>query len=256
MTKPVQIKNITIGEGIPKVCVSLTETTRDALYAEAKNVVEAQADLIEWRADFYEDLFSPEKTAEALAGISDIIGQIPLIFTIRTEKEGGNCQISTKDYVNLNKLAAESQKADLIDVEIFRILEEAADLIEEIHKSGAKVIASTHDFEKTDDRDTLLARFKEMDKTKADILKMAVMPKEFDDVAAIMQVTSRMSREFTEKPLISMAMKNLGSMSRIAGESFGSAVTFAAVGKPSAPGQFAIKELRMMMDALHKENQA
>lgn len=255
MTKPIQIKNITIGEGLPKVCVSLTETTRDALYTEAKNVVEAQPDLIEWRADFYEDLLSGEKTAETLAGISDIIGQIPLIFTIRTKKEGGNCQISTKDYVNLNKMAAESRKTDLIDVEIFQIPEKTEDLIEEIHKSGAGVIASTHDFEKTDDRDTLLARFKEMNKTQADLLKMAVMPKEFDDVAAIMQVTSQMSKEFTEKPLISMAMNNLGSMSRIAGENFGSSVTFAAVGKPSAPGQFAIKELRMMMAALHKENQ-
>ena len=83
---------------------------------------------------------------------------------------------------------------------------------------------------------------------------MAVMPDEFDDVAAIMQVTNQMVREFTEKPVISMAMGSLGSMSRIAGENFGSSVTFATVGAASAPGQFPIRELRMMMNSLHERN--
>ena len=45
----------------------------------------------------------------------------------------------------------------------------------------------------------------------------------------------------TEKPVIAMSMGNLGSMSRIAGENFGSSVTFATVGKASAPGQFRWK---------------
>ena len=83
---------------------------------------------------------------------------------------------------------------------------------------------------------------------------MAVMPAEFDDVASLMQVTNEMVEEHTEKPVISMAMGNLGSISRIAGENFGSAVTFAAIGAASAPGQFPIEELRMMMNVLHKKN--
>ena len=51
-----------------------------------------------------------------------------------------------------------------------------------------------------------------------------------------------------------MAMGNLGSISRIAGENFGSSVTFATIGAASAPGQFPIEELRMMMNVLHKKN--
>ena len=39
--------------------------------------------------------------------------------------------------------------------------------------TGAKVIASTHDFEKTDDSKTLKNRFIDMDASGADILKMA-----------------------------------------------------------------------------------
>ena len=54
--------------------------------------------------------------------------------------------------------------------------------------------------------------------------------------------------------MISMAMGGLGSISRIAGENFGSAVTFATVGAASAPGQFPIQELRTMMEVLHQKN--
>lgn len=254
MTKPIQIKNITIGSGIPKVCVPLTGISKEELCKEAQAACDAGTDLVEWRADFYEDLAYPEKTAEILSALADILGQIPLLFTIRTEKEGGNRPIAIKDYVNYNLSAADTGKVDLIDVEAFGEEEEKERLIKAIQEKGVKVIASYHDFDKTEDRDALLERFKAMDKTGADILKIAEKPHEFDDVAAVMQVTNDMADNFTEKPLIAISMGNLGSMSRIAGENFGSSITFATVGKASAPGQFPILELRMMMEALHAKN--
>ena len=253
MTKPIQIKNLTIGRGMPKVCVPLTADSAEKLYEEAKNAVNARADLVEWRADFYKDLSNTEKTTETLKGISDILGETPLLFTIRTKEEGGSISLSVEDYIEYTLNAARTDRADLVDVEVFGNEEKKKELIQEIHKTQAKVIASSHDFEKTDNRDILQERFMTMDQTGADILKMAVMPKEFDDVAAIMQVTNTMT-EKTQKPLVSMSMGNLGSMSRIAGENFGSSITFATVGEASAPGQFPIKELRMMMSALHEKN--
>ncbi|MDO4337748.1 MAG: type I 3-dehydroquinate dehydratase [Eubacteriales bacterium] len=254
MTKPIQIKDLMIGDGIPKVCVPLTASTRECLCREAAAAKEAGADLVEWRADFYEDLPQTEKTLETLNELSAILDRIPLLFTIRTKEEGGNVQITPEAYGNLNLAAASSGKADLIDVEVFQDAAEKAALIAAIQKTGAHVVGSSHDFEKTDDSETLLGRFKEIDAAGADILKMAVMPEEFEDVAAIMQATSRMTREYTDKPVISMSMGSLGSISRIAGENFGSSVTFATVGAASAPGQFPIRELRMMMEALHEKN--
>ena len=254
MTKPIQIKNIILGQGMPKICVPLNAQTAEELFSQAEASVAAGADLVEWRADFFEELEQEVKTAETLELLSDIVGQVPLLFTIRTKKEGGNREISTDDYVNYNLLAARTGYADLVDVEAFDNEEEKKKLISEIRKLGVKVIASTHDFQKTDSRETLLSRFLEMDASGADILKMAVMPKDFEDVAAIMQATNEMTK-LTDRPLISMAMGDTGSMSRISGENFGSCVTFGTVGKASAPGQFPIKELRMMMEALHRKNQ-
>lgn len=37
MTKPIQIKNLTIGAGIPKICVPLTGTTEEKICQEAKD---------------------------------------------------------------------------------------------------------------------------------------------------------------------------------------------------------------------------
>lgn len=253
MTKPIRVKNLVIGQGIPKICVPLTGAAKKEILEEAEKAKSAGAELVEWRADFCENLTDEVQVREILNGLSDILGQIPLIFTVRTKKEGGNCQICSEDYVNCLLDAARSGCADMIDVEAFGEETVKKALIEELHKSGVLVIASSHDFEKTDDRETLLARFCQLNETGADILKMAVMPRVFDDAAAIMQVTAEM-RQHTQRPLISMAMGNLGSMSRIAGENFGSAITFATVGAASAPGQFPIKELRMMMRALHGKN--
>ena len=66
MTKPIQIKNLTIGAGIPKICVPLTGTTREKICQEAEDAKKAAADLVEWRADFFEELMNPEACQNVL----------------------------------------------------------------------------------------------------------------------------------------------------------------------------------------------
>lgn len=254
MTKPVYIKDIAIGEGLPKICVPIMGEDYDTLCREAEAAKKAGADLVEWRADFYRDILQVDAVKEALYSIENILGRIPLIFTVRTKEEGGNLNLSINDYIELLKRAADTKKPDLIDVEFFRDTKEMTVLTEEIHKRQCLVIASSHDFVKTDKKEVLQERFLQMDKSGADILKMAVMPKEFEDVASIMQATAEVAKSCIDKPLISMAMGSIGSISRIAGENFGSSITFGCLGKASAPGQFPIEELRTMMEALHKKN--
>ena len=149
MTKPIQVKNIMIGEGIPKICVPLTGKEKERILEEGKAAADAGADLARWGADFFEGLSDQEETEEVLNALSDILGQIPLIFTIRTKKEGGKIQISTESYVNLLLGAAKTEKADFIDVEIFGDEEEKVKLIRSLHQEKALVIGSSHDFQNT-----------------------------------------------------------------------------------------------------------
>ena len=60
--------------------------------------------------------------------------------------------------------------------------------------------------------------------------------------------------EVSEKaacPIITMSMAGNGIVSRLCGEVFGSAVTFGAGKKASAPGQIGVEELRKILTVLH-----
>ena len=47
-------------------------------------------------------------------------------------------------------------------------------------------------------------------------------------------------------------MAGTGVISRICGEVFGSALTFGAAGKASAPGQMGVQDLNTVLGLLHK----
>lgn len=251
MTKMIQIKDLEIGKGMPKICVPLTSKNEEELCREAKKVKEALPDLVEWRGDFFVNLQSPKACAEMAEKLAEILGDIPLLFTIRTKAEGGNAVLSMQEYAKINETVAAGKSVALVDVEVFGYETEKKALIKKLQETGVKVIASSHDFDKTDAQEVLLERFKEMDQTGADILKMAVMPKNKEDVSAIMQVTREMQKNFTEKPLVAMSMGEMGLVSRIEGEKFGSSITFASVEAASAPGQLPIQILREKILDIH-----
>ena len=97
MTKPIMIKTLSLGDGQPKICVPLTGGTAEELFQEAEKIKEAGADLAEWRADFYEDLSDTDRLVKTMGGIAGILSGIPLLFTVRTEKEGGKAGISPEE---------------------------------------------------------------------------------------------------------------------------------------------------------------
>ena len=57
----------------------------------------------------------------------------------------------------------------------------------------------------------------------ADIPKMAVMPKSKQDVLTLLSATLEMSEQFADRPIITMSMAGTGVVSRLTGETFGSA---------------------------------
>lgn len=52
MSRTVTVKNVIIGEGIPKICVPLIGVTLSELKQEAEALKVLQPDLVEWRTDF------------------------------------------------------------------------------------------------------------------------------------------------------------------------------------------------------------
>ena len=252
MTKTVTVRDIVIGEDTPKICVPLVGETHAQLKEEAEFLKTIDLDLVEWRVDFFDKVEEIEQVKKALVEIRTLLPNTPLIFTFRSHKEGGNKEISTSFYFQLNKTTAETGMVDIIDVELFHDEQEVLAIIEKAHAKNVFVIISNHDFEKTPTKEEIISRLRKAQALGGDIPKIAVMPTSAADVLTLLDATNTMKEQYADRPFITMSMAGRGVISRLAGEVFGSAVTFGAAKKASAPGQVNVKELRSVLNLLHE----
>ena len=75
------------------------------------------------------------------------------------------------------------------------------------------------------------------------------MPKKPKDVLRLMSMTEEKNRQ-APCPLVTMAMGDLGRISRVSGKLTGSAMTFGTVGGASAPGQLPVEDLRRIIGTI------
>lgn len=247
----VQVRNVIIGQGLPKIIVPIVGKTKDEIIAAAKSFADVQLDIVEWRVDWFEGVFDFEQVTDTLKALRDVLQDTPILFTFRTSKEGGEKAIEPKDYVELNIKAALTGLIDLVDVEAFTGDEYVKEIIAEAHENNVKVVASNHDFDKTPSQSDIVYRLRKMQDLGADIPKIAVMPQNKKDVLTLLAATEEMTSNFADRPIITMSMAGTGLISRLCGEVFGSAATFGAVGKVSAPGQMNAKDLNTVLNLIH-----
>lgn len=252
MNKIVQVKNINIGEGIPKICVPIIGKNKEDIMKEVKILKETCLDIIEWRVDFFENVENIQEVKEILYELRSYICDVPLLFTFRSVVEGGEKLISKDYYITLNKEISNTGLVDLIDVELFMGDEVVNEIVDFVHKKEVKVIISNHDFYKTPKKEEIISRLCRMQELGADLPKIAVMPQNENDVLVLLEATNEMSRVYADRPIITMSMSGMGVISRLCGEIFGSALTFGASKKSSAPGQISFKELSSVLSLLHK----
>mgnify|MGYP002225543819 CR=1 FL=1 len=116
-----------------------------------------------------------------------------------------------------------------------------------------RVIASHHDFDAIPDDRILRMLMEQMQQGGADVAKLAVMPQSADDVVRLLKLTNDMKQKYPTLPVVTMSMGALGVVSRMAGEIFGSCITFGAVGETSAPGQIAADKLEDILSVIHQD---
>lgn len=251
---PVIIKGTVFGQGRPIVCVPITETDKDSIIDKARLLVTKKVKMIEWRADCYEDVCETEELKNVLQILRGMTGETILLVTMRTKQQGGKLDVTEDQLERLLKEVADARCADIIDVEYFSF-EHAKDIIGHLQMQGANVIASHHDFNETPSPSVMNRLLDEMMMADADMVKLAVMPQRTEDVIALLTVSNHFHKNNPHMPLIAISMGDLGLVSRIAGETFGSSVTFASMGEQSAPGQIPYKTLNEVLDTLHTYGQ-
>ena len=247
MNNVVKAGRLLIGDGMPKICAPVIESTQKGILDMAEAVYNSEADIMEWRVDYYEYFYDTARINQLIFDIKEILKEKPLLFTFRTSYEGGRMDISYKEYFKLLSMAGIN--ADLVDVEIYRN-ENIKELTGLLRKHAA-VIGSYHDFNGTPPAEEIAGRLVYMKNMGADIPKIAVMPKKRIDVINLMEASLAARERLGGAPVITMSMSGMGLVSRIAAENTGSAVTFGCIGKPSAPGQIEVKRLKELIDLLH-----
>lgn len=240
----VKVRNIVLGEGLPKIAVPNVGVTKEEILASAKEIAAAKPDIMEWRIDYYEaGIKDNEKLIATAKALRDVVGELPILVTFRTKNEGGVLELGEDEYLDLVATVVSNRLGDAVDIELFHDEERVKDLVKQAHNYNVVVIMSNHDFEKVPAKDVIEFRLKKMAELGADVPKLACMPHSADDVLTLLSATND-ARKALSTPIITMAMADLGKVSRIAGQVFGSCLSFGAVGKTSAPGQLSIEDLR------------
>lgn len=247
MNNAVKAQELLTWDGFPKICVPVVETTQDGITRMAEAVYKSEADIMEWRVDFYKDFHNIEAVNSTISGIRKVLKEKPLLFTFRTAWEGGAADISYNEYSAL--LSTAGINADLVDVEVYR-QGDIKGLIKVLEKQ-AVVIGSYHDFNGTPPAEEIVDRLLYMKKMGAGIPKIAVMPENKMDVARLMEASIITKEKLKGGNIITMSMAGMGLISRAAAEFTSSVLTFGCIGTPSAPGQIEAEKLKGLMEGLH-----
>ena len=258
----VTFNNIILGDDTPKICVPIVGRTEEEILAQSEAIAKeadrlAQlgirkapvVDLVEFRADYYDNLSNQTMLIELLGKLREQHRDRILLFTFRSEEEGGELRHDRAGSMldDICSWVMVSGYIDLLDVEflsgnyrVVRTSTKAKDL-------GVGVVLSYHDFEETPHNSTIENILWDMEQLGGDILKIAVTPKNSVDVNRIMDIIQAAKQgklsQPVSKPVVLISMTKLGEISRTKGAKLGSAFTFGVVGAGSAPGQLTLEEL-------------
>jgi len=239
-----------VGGPLPLICLPLVAATRAELIDQAAGLVALQPDLVEWRADGFGEVEDVAACLSALGELRRTIGEIPLIFTCRSDQEGGMRTVSQEKRLEVIVAAIESGAIDLVDIELCNGRGFIDVVKQHSQANHVALILSYHNFEETPDEAFIYNKLLAAWQAGADIPKLAVMPKDYDDVLVLLRATNRARNSAIDGPLVTMSMGEKGAISRLAGGLFGSDITFAIGRAVSAPGQIPIAQLRTGMAIL------
>ena len=211
----------------PRVAVGFSDKHPQKIVDKS---IQQGLDIAELRIDLF-SMFDSSYVKKKLADFSEL----GTIGTIRSKAEGGQWTDSEKQRFKL--FCEIVNEVDSIDIELnsTEILRDVAGVSIDAEKT---LIISHHDYEKTpsgSELDDIVDRSKE---AGADVVKIATMVKSDRDIQILAELTiSRKSEN-----LVVIGMGSIGLLSRLLFPKLGSLMTYAYIGKPTAPGQLHFEE--------------
>ncbi|MGX7051444.1 type I 3-dehydroquinate dehydratase [Leuconostoc palmae] len=205
---------------------------------EAKMLAEMDAAQEEFKKNW--PAMNAQIIKELTGSVFNTIGSFPIILTYRTCDQGGRGELSPVEYATFIISALRSgYHFSAVDVEFTTNKQLRETIVQVAKENNVPVILSYHNFESTPDINHLI---NQMTQVGSDIIKIAVTPNSTEDVQSVLDATKNAN---VNQPLITIAMGELGKITRIKGYIYGSEMTFAALSENqvSAPGQLTVDEL-------------
>lgn len=197
------------------------------------------ADIIEWRADFLDK----DKIMTVAPAIFEKFAGFEIVFTLRTVREGGQIDLTDAEYMAIIKDIAAIYSPDYIDFEYFSHKEVFDQMLD-----FSNLVLSYHNFEETPEN--LMELMSEMANLTPRVVKVAVMPKQEQDVLDLMNYTRGFKAFSPDQEFATMSMGKLGRLSRLSGDLIGSSWTFTSLDTASAPGQVSLADMRRIREVL------
>lgn len=245
----IRLKEHKFGSGKPVVCVPVVEKTGEGIVACVRDMVGKQAEMIEWRMDWFEECENPSAVERVLREIGKFVEKTVLLCTYRSLRQGGEGTLFGEAYLELNRAAARTKVPDLVDVEFYET-EDPKKVIRQLAGMGVRVVASHHNFSQTPGIQEMAGQLIKMQEAGADFAKLAVMPQNKRDVLHLMEAVLLVKEQRPESHLIAMSMGSDGVISRLMGQWYASEVTFASFLKASAPGQVPMEAAAGLLEEL------
>jgi 3-dehydroquinate dehydratase-1 len=251
--KPILLNGKPVGSGrFPTICTPLIGRTREQVLAEIAMVLPKQPDLLEWRVDFFQKIDDAAAVVAMAGEIRQAAGGVPVLFTRRSTKEGGEpIPLSEAQVVALIEAVCARRLVELVDFEMNNDQHHVAQVRAASKACGIGLVLSFHNFQSTPPQAVLCQRFAQAQQLGADVAKLAVMPQRLEDVLSVLTATLESSQKL-EIPVVSMSMGGYGAITRLFGGFFGSAMSFAVGATASAPGQVPIEDLNTVLGILQK----
>ena len=212
-----------------KTCASVAEKTPKRLKQTLTKALK-KSEYAEIRFDF----LNPNLVPDALQLISKDLRKC--VCTLRPVSEGGKFSGSEKNRISIMKLIAEYNPF-LLDIEL-NSLSKNKNLQRYLKSTGTDILVSWHSFKQTPGISVLKKKLAQMKKFSNNI-KIVTMAKSVNDATRVLSLYKNNNTK-----LIAFSMGNYGRVSRILCLFLGSPYTYVSLGKPVAPGQFSVDEVK------------
>lgn len=247
--KTLKIRSMTLGEGREKlICPINAPKLADALECAAA-IAHSHADAAEYRADMSLDAHDPIALMENLRRVRLALGDMPLMFTYRTDGAISPPALDAASRAALTEIVINDGAADMIDIEYS--MPDAPRLISLARASGVASVLSRHDFGGMPEEDELFAFVAEARRIGADVTKYACMVHTKAELLRLLSFTERVTRDSDAGLVIAVPMGQVGTPGRLVGGLFGSCMSFCAFDAPNAPGQVELERAYRAINALH-----